>query len=94
MALLNNVELPALEDGCVNKKLLVSSPLLSPMELALMGSVKVKADERTKVFLDAYAAQKMRTEVRALSSAHWRFHTGSGMFGYSQWSDSLAYSGA
>jgi hypothetical protein len=24
MALLNNVELPALEDGCVNKKLLVS----------------------------------------------------------------------
>jgi hypothetical protein len=23
MALLNNVELPALEDGCVNKKLLV-----------------------------------------------------------------------
>lgn len=25
MALLNNVELPALEDGCVNKKLLVSS---------------------------------------------------------------------
>ena len=25
MALLNNVELPALEDGCVNKKLLVST---------------------------------------------------------------------
>ncbi|KAH9932787.1 uncharacterized protein BXZ73DRAFT_46699 [Epithele typhae] len=45
MALLNNVELPALEDGCVNKKLLV------------------KADERTKVFLDAYAAQKMRTDA-------------------------------
>ena len=33
MALLNGVELPALEDGCVNKKLLVSSTslmLLSP----------------------------------------------------------------
>ncbi|KAM5540820.1 hypothetical protein V8D89_005464 [Ganoderma adspersum] len=45
MTLLNNVELPALEDGCVNKKLLV------------------KADERTKVFLDAYSAQKMRTDA-------------------------------
>ncbi|KAI1788866.1 hypothetical protein LXA43DRAFT_974590 [Ganoderma leucocontextum] len=45
MALLNNVELPALEDGCVNKKLLV------------------KADERTKMFLDAYSAQKMRTDA-------------------------------
>ncbi|RPD56073.1 hypothetical protein L226DRAFT_464737 [Lentinus tigrinus ALCF2SS1-7] len=45
MDLLNNVELPALEDGCVNKKLLV------------------KADERTKVFLDAYSAQKMRTDA-------------------------------
>ncbi|KAH9060186.1 hypothetical protein EDB87DRAFT_1683924 [Lactarius vividus] len=43
MALLNNVELPALEDGCVNKKLLV------------------KADEKTKVFLDAYQAQRMQT---------------------------------
>ncbi|KAJ2969782.1 hypothetical protein NUW54_g12881 [Trametes sanguinea] len=45
MTLLNGVELPALEDGCVNKKLLV------------------KADERTKTFLDAYQAQKMRTDV-------------------------------
>ncbi|KAI0629778.1 hypothetical protein C8Q77DRAFT_1064858 [Trametes polyzona] len=45
MALLNGVELPALEDGCVNKKLLV------------------KADERTKTFLDAYQAQKMRTDA-------------------------------
>ncbi|KAI8986138.1 hypothetical protein BD414DRAFT_416880 [Trametes punicea] len=45
MALLNGVELPALEDGCVNKKLLV------------------KADERTKMFLDAYQAQKMRTDA-------------------------------
>ncbi|KAI0763542.1 hypothetical protein BD413DRAFT_616199 [Trametes elegans] len=45
MALLNGVELPALEDGCVNKKLLV------------------KADERTKIFLDAYQAQKMRTDA-------------------------------
>ncbi|KAI0823979.1 hypothetical protein BC628DRAFT_1323698 [Trametes gibbosa] len=45
MTLLNGVELPALEDGCVNKKLLV------------------KADERTKSFLDAYQAQKMRTDT-------------------------------
>ncbi|PCH40407.1 hypothetical protein WOLCODRAFT_136858 [Wolfiporia cocos MD-104 SS10] len=45
MALLNNVELPALEDGCVNKKLLV------------------KADEKTKMFLDAYHAQKMVTNA-------------------------------
>ena len=29
MALLNNVELPALEDGCVSKKLLVSNVFLS-----------------------------------------------------------------
>jgi RNA-binding protein 25 len=47
MQLLNGVELPALEDGCVNKKLLV------------------KADEKTRHFLDAYAAQKMKTDVRA-----------------------------
>ncbi|KAI0917614.1 hypothetical protein AcW1_007220 [Taiwanofungus camphoratus] len=45
MALLNGVELPALEDGCVNKKLLV------------------KADEKTKMFLDAYQAQKMITDA-------------------------------
>ncbi|KAF7799421.1 hypothetical protein EIP86_010655 [Pleurotus ostreatoroseus] len=45
MTLLNGVELPALEDGCVNKKLLV------------------KADEKTKVFLDAYSAQKMKTDA-------------------------------
>ncbi|GJE92633.1 RNA-binding protein [Phanerochaete sordida] len=44
MGLLNGVELPALEDGCVNKKLLV------------------KADEKTKVFLDAYSGQKMKTD--------------------------------
>ncbi|PSS34090.1 hypothetical protein PHLCEN_2v1884 [Hermanssonia centrifuga] len=45
MSLLNGVELPALEDGCVNKKLLV------------------KADEKTKIFLDAYATQKMKTDI-------------------------------
>ncbi|EIN12176.1 hypothetical protein PUNSTDRAFT_49469 [Punctularia strigosozonata HHB-11173 SS5] len=45
MALLNGVELPALEDGAANKKLLV------------------KADEKTKMFLDAYSAQKMRTDA-------------------------------
>ncbi|KAI0783447.1 hypothetical protein C8Q75DRAFT_433671 [Abortiporus biennis] len=43
--LLNGVELPALEDGCVNKKLLV------------------KADEKTKMFMDAYQAQKMKTDA-------------------------------
>ncbi|KAA1472209.1 hypothetical protein DENSPDRAFT_872040 [Dentipellis sp. KUC8613] len=45
MSLLNNVELPALEDGCVNKKLLI------------------KADEKTKMFLDAYQAQRMKTDA-------------------------------
>ncbi|KZT12192.1 uncharacterized protein LAESUDRAFT_641758 [Laetiporus sulphureus 93-53] len=45
MALLNGVELPALEDGCMNKKLLV------------------KADEKTRMFLDAYQAQKMTTNA-------------------------------
>ncbi|TFY73025.1 hypothetical protein EWM64_g10987 [Hericium alpestre] len=45
MALLNSVELPALEDGCVNKKLLI------------------KADEKTKAFLDAYQAQRMKTDA-------------------------------
>ncbi|THH21417.1 hypothetical protein EW146_g166 [Bondarzewia mesenterica] len=45
MALLNNVELPALEDGCMSKKLLV------------------KADEKTKMFLDAYSTQRMQTDV-------------------------------
>ncbi|KAF8895252.1 hypothetical protein BD779DRAFT_1735992 [Infundibulicybe gibba] len=45
LALLNNVELPALEDGCANKKLLV------------------KADEKTRAFLDAYQAQRMLTNA-------------------------------
>ncbi|EAU86195.2 hypothetical protein CC1G_03406 [Coprinopsis cinerea okayama7 len=44
MELLNGVELPALEDGCANKKLLI------------------KADEKTRLFLDAYASQKMKTD--------------------------------
>ncbi|KIO02958.1 hypothetical protein M404DRAFT_638155, partial [Pisolithus tinctorius Marx 270] len=43
--LLNGVELPALEDGCASKKLLI------------------KADEKTKLFMDAYSAQKMKTDV-------------------------------
>ncbi|KAI0298088.1 hypothetical protein B0F90DRAFT_825308 [Multifurca ochricompacta] len=43
--LLNNVELPALEDGCVNKKLLI------------------KGDEKTKMFLEAYQAQRMQTNA-------------------------------
>ncbi|KAF9781792.1 hypothetical protein BJ322DRAFT_1144605 [Thelephora terrestris] len=45
LELLNGVELPALEDGCVNKKLLV------------------KVDEKSKAFLDAYQAQKMKTDA-------------------------------
>ncbi|KAJ7761189.1 hypothetical protein DFH07DRAFT_918376 [Mycena maculata] len=40
LALLNNIELPALEDGCANKKLLI------------------KADEKTRAFLDAYASTR------------------------------------
>ncbi|KAJ6537333.1 hypothetical protein B0H10DRAFT_2142355 [Mycena sp. CBHHK59/15] len=40
LALLNNVELPALEDGCANKRLLI------------------KADEKTRAFLDAYASTR------------------------------------
>ncbi|KAI5984796.1 hypothetical protein F5J12DRAFT_936523 [Pisolithus orientalis] len=43
--LLNGVELPALEDGCASKKLLI------------------KADEKTKLFMDAYSAQKMKTDA-------------------------------
>ncbi|KAL4259741.1 hypothetical protein AB1N83_007447 [Pleurotus pulmonarius] len=45
MNLLNGVELPALEDGCANKKLLV------------------KADEKTKLLLDAHQAQKIVTDT-------------------------------
>ncbi|KAF8627403.1 hypothetical protein AX17_006218 [Amanita inopinata Kibby_2008] len=45
LTLLNGVELPALEDGCANKKLLV------------------KADEKTRLFLDAYKAHRMTTNV-------------------------------
>ncbi|KZV67940.1 hypothetical protein PENSPDRAFT_653670 [Peniophora sp. CONT] len=45
ITLLNNVELPALEDGCVNKKLLV------------------KADEKTKTYLDAYVTSKRVTDA-------------------------------
>ncbi|KIM74831.1 hypothetical protein PILCRDRAFT_99100 [Piloderma croceum F 1598] len=45
MALLQGVELPALEDGCANKSLLI------------------KADEKTKLFLDAYSAQRMKTDA-------------------------------
>ena len=63
MTLLNGVELPALEDGCVNKKLLVSSVQKSVC-IELTAMTQVKADEKTKMFLDAYQAQKMVTPVR------------------------------
>ncbi|KAF8430971.1 hypothetical protein L210DRAFT_3651362 [Boletus edulis BED1] len=45
LTLLQGIELPALEDGCANKKLLI------------------KADEKTKLFLDAYSTQKMKTDT-------------------------------
>ncbi|KAG6841025.1 hypothetical protein C0991_002573 [Blastosporella zonata] len=45
LSLMNGIELPALEDGCANKTLLV------------------KADEKTRAFLDAYKAQRMVTNV-------------------------------
>ncbi|TEB39968.1 hypothetical protein FA13DRAFT_1760732 [Coprinellus micaceus] len=51
MELLNGVELPALEDGCANKKLLI------------------KADEKTKHYLDAYQSQKMSTDRNTLPTS-------------------------
>ncbi|KAG6889630.1 hypothetical protein C0992_004521 [Termitomyces sp. T32_za158] len=51
LALINGVELPALEDGCANKKLLI------------------KADEKTRAFLDAYQSQRMATSVDEAKTA-------------------------
>jgi RNA-binding protein 25 len=68
MALLNNVELPALEDGCVSKKLLVRTRLFlwnTSFDIAH----QIKADEKTKIFLDAYQAQRMQTNVRRHDSS-------------------------
>lgn len=62
LELLNGVELPALEDGCVNKKLLVSTKVGFVKLLCLITS-QVKVDEKNKIFLDAYQAQKMKTDV-------------------------------
>ncbi|KAG6914797.1 hypothetical protein DXG01_015228 [Tephrocybe rancida] len=45
LSLMNGIELPALEDGCANKTLLV------------------KADEKTRAFLDAYQTQRMITSA-------------------------------
>ncbi|KAJ7831432.1 hypothetical protein B0H13DRAFT_2371454 [Mycena leptocephala] len=50
LALLNNVELPALEDGCANKRLLI------------------KADEKTRAFLDAYASTRPLEPAAAQAS--------------------------
>ncbi|KIK73718.1 hypothetical protein PAXRUDRAFT_29233, partial [Paxillus rubicundulus Ve08.2h10] len=52
LTLLQGIELPALEDGCANKKLLI------------------KADEKTRLFLDAYSAQKMRTDEKYVIPPH------------------------
>ncbi|KZS93809.1 hypothetical protein SISNIDRAFT_454255 [Sistotremastrum niveocremeum HHB9708] len=59
VALLNGVELPALEEGCANKKLLV------------------KADEKTKRFMDAYNSQRMKTDAdeKALATADEKIHS-------------------
>jgi len=62
LELLNGVELPALEDGCVNKKLLVSTTVEFLVLYLTVSQVKV--DEKNKAFLDAYQAQKMKTDVR------------------------------
>ncbi|KAG6810114.1 hypothetical protein H0H92_013256 [Tricholoma furcatifolium] len=51
MTLMNGIELPALEDGCANKKLLV------------------KADEKTRAFLDAYQSQRMATNTDDAATA-------------------------
>lgn len=63
LELLNGVELPALEDGCVNKKLLVSTTVWFVVPFYLTVS-QVKVDEKNKAFLDAYQTQKMKTDVR------------------------------
>lgn len=63
MDLLNGVELPALEDGCANKKLLVCR-VTYPGHPGADFRMQVKVDEKTKLFLDAYQAQKMATDVR------------------------------
>ena len=62
LELLNGVELPALEDGCVNKKLLVSAAV--EFVVLCLTTSQVKVDEKNKTFLDAYQAQKMKTDVR------------------------------
>jgi hypothetical protein len=64
MALLNNVELPALEDGCVNKKLLVRLRAILCTATRIHITHQIKADEKTKMFLDAYQTQRMQTNVR------------------------------
>ncbi|KAJ7089706.1 hypothetical protein B0H15DRAFT_838857 [Mycena belliarum] len=50
LALLNNVELPALEEGCANKRLLI------------------KADEKTRAFLDAFASTRPLEAAAAQAS--------------------------
>jgi len=61
LSLLHGVELPALEDGCANKKLLVRLYYL--MKNLHRSIFQVKADEKTRVFLDAFQSQQMNTDV-------------------------------
>ncbi len=50
MALLNNVELPALEDGCVNKKLLVRRYGIFSLGIHVHTSPRLKPTKRLRSF--------------------------------------------
>jgi RNA-binding protein 25 len=63
LQLLNGVELPALEDGCANKKLLVREMPLCAVKQTDAILSQVKADEKTTAFINAYQAQRVPTDV-------------------------------
>ena len=64
LTLLQGIELPALEDGCANKKLLVRPITIGDRFTPTSHtSSQIKADEKTKLFLAAYSAQKMKIDV-------------------------------
>ncbi|KAF7309542.1 hypothetical protein MIND_00325100 [Mycena indigotica] len=67
LALLNGVELPALEDGCANKKLLVASILLFALTL-LKSSPDKSRRKNSRAFLDAYASTRPLDPAAAQSS--------------------------
>jgi len=41
-----------------------SQPTILQSLHAYVGRLQIKADEKTKLFLDAYSAQRMKTDVR------------------------------